>query len=72
MKVLAYLFYGNQREYQLELFSALRQLRATGEQDDGVISVISDRSDFDPDLLIEHLQFSATRNNWIQLWKPSF
>jgi hypothetical protein len=63
MKVLAYLFYGNQREYQLELFfsifSALQQLRATGEQDDVVISVISDRSDFDPDLPIDHLQFSA-------------
>lgn len=63
MKVLAYLFYGNQKEYQLELFfsifSALRQLRATGEQDDVVISVISDRPDFDPHLPIDHLQFSA-------------
>lgn len=63
MKVLAYLLYGNQNEYQLELFfsifSALRQLRAMGEQDDVLISVISDRSDFDPQLPIDHLQFSA-------------
>jgi hypothetical protein len=63
MKVLAYLFYGNQREYQLELFfsifSALQQLRAAGDQDDIVISVISDRLDFDPHLPIDHLQFSA-------------
>lgn len=63
MKVLAYLFYGNQREYQLELFfsifSALQQLRAANDQDDVVISVISDRQDFDPHLPIDHLQFSA-------------
>ena len=63
MKVLAYLFYGNQKEYQLELFfsifSALRQLRAAGQQDDVVISVISDRLDFDPHLPIDHLHFSA-------------
>ena len=63
MKVLAYLFYGNQKEYQLELFfsifSALRQLRAAGQQDKVVISVISDRLDFDPHLPIDHLHFSA-------------
>lgn len=63
MKVLAYLFYGNQREYQLELFfsifSALQQLRAAGQQNDVVISVISDRSDFDPGLPIDPLHFSA-------------
>jgi len=63
MKVVAYLFYGNQKEYQLELFlsifSALQQLRAAGDQDNVVISVISDRLDFDPDLPIDHLHFSA-------------
>jgi hypothetical protein len=72
MKVLAYLFYGNQKEYQLELFfsifSALRQLRAKGEQDDVVISVISDRpQSFDPDLPIDHLPFSAAEfDSWTQ------
>ncbi|NJR38819.1 MAG: hypothetical protein HC781_08195 [Leptolyngbyaceae cyanobacterium CSU_1_4] len=37
----------------------MQQLRATDEPDDIVISVISNRLDFDPRLPIDHLQFSA-------------
>jgi len=61
MKVLAFLSYGNKKEYQWELFlsifSALKQLRANHETD-VMISVISDRNDFDPKLPIDHLRFS--------------
>lgn len=61
MKVLAFLSYGNKKEYQWELFlsifSALKQLRANHETD-VIISVISDRDDLDPQLPIDHLKFS--------------
>jgi hypothetical protein len=61
MKVLAFLSYGNKKEYQWELFlsifSALKQLRANHETD-VMISVISDRDDFDPQLPVDHLKFS--------------
>lgn len=70
MKVLAFLFYGNKKEYQWELFlsifSALKQLRANHETD-VIISVISDRDDFDPQLPIDHLKISSEElTQWTQ------
>ncbi|MBR8834056.1 MAG: hypothetical protein DSM106950_08445 [Stigonema ocellatum SAG 48.90 = DSM 106950] len=60
MKVIAYLLYGNKREYELELLfsiiSALRLLKDNSEE--LIISVISDRQDVVPELPIDRIIFS--------------
>jgi hypothetical protein len=70
MRVLAYLFYGEKKEYKLELFysllSALKQMQAKGD-DDIKICVMSDRPGLDPDLPLEFLYFSPEEyKSWTQ------
>jgi hypothetical protein len=70
MQVLAYLFYGEKKEYKLELFysvlSALKQLRISGDENIK-ICVISDRPGFDPDLPLDFLYFSPEEyQRWTQ------
>jgi hypothetical protein len=70
MRILAYLVYGEKKEYRLELFysvlSALQQLRAKGD-DDIMICVMTDRSEFDPDLPLDFLYFSPEEyKTWTQ------
>jgi hypothetical protein len=70
MRVLAYLCYGEKKEYKLELFysilSALKQLKARSDEDIK-ICVISDRPGFDPDLPLDFLYFSPEEyKTWTQ------
>lgn len=63
MKVLAYLIYGDKREYQLELalsvLSALRFLKESEQSQDAItIGVISDRHDLGFDLPVDHILVS--------------
>jgi hypothetical protein len=67
MKVIAYLLYGEKREYQLELFfsmiSAMRQLQAQPESIK--FAILSDRVNFEPDFPAEQLLISETElNEW--------
>lgn len=69
MRVIAYLLYGEKKEYQLEVFfSILSALRLLGEHRDEVtISIISDRDDFDPNLPIDFIPLSkAELAEWTQ------
>lgn len=62
MKVIAYLLYGDSKEYQLELsFSILSALRLLKDNHgEVIISIISDRKDFSPNLPVDHIKLSQS------------